>query len=137
MCGIKSNVVHGYVLNGDLTKNECYVVKGNGYFAHGGNIKEAQKALVEKFMENMDEDEAFEKFMSEFRQGEKYKGTVFFDWHHYLTGSCLMGRESFVKKHGLNLEQEFTVNEFFDICRSDYGGEVIRKLEERWKEKNE
>lgn len=83
--------------------------------------------------ENMDEDEVFEKFMSEFKPDKKYKGTIFFDWHHYITGSCLMGRESFVKNHGLDLEKEYTVEEFFGLCRNDYGGEVIRRLEKRWK----
>ena len=122
----------GYISNSDFTKERCYVVKGNGLFAHGKTIKEAQKSLVEKFMENMNEDEIFEKFMSEFKADEKYKGSTFFNWHHYLTGSCLMGRESFVKNHGLNLEKGFTVEEFFDLCRNDYGGEVIRRLEEMW-----
>jgi len=50
---------------------------------------------------------------------KKYKGSVFFDWHHYLTGSCLMGRESFVKNHGINLDDEFTVDEFIKLCRDD------------------
>lgn len=129
---IKENVMSGYILNSDFTKEKCYVVKGNGFFAHGKTIKEAQKALVEKYMESMDEDDIFEKFMSEFNHGEKYKGAKFFDWHHYLTGSCLMGRESFVKNHGLDLEKEYAVEEFFDLCRNDYGGEVIQRLEKLW-----
>ena len=134
---IKGNVAKGFILNRDFTTEPCYIVKGNGYFAHGKTIREAQQALVEKYIENMDEDEVIEKFMSEFEHGKKYKGTVFFDWHHYLTGSCLMGRESFVKNHGLNLENEFTVDEFIELCRDDYGSEVIRHLEERWKEVTE
>lgn len=127
----------GYILNSDFTKEKCYVVKGNGFFAHGKSIKEARKALVEKFMENMGEDEVFEKFMSEFSSGKKYKGTIFFNWHHYLTGSCLIGRESFVKNHGLDLEKEYTVEEFFNLCRNDYGGEVIRRLEKLWEDERE
>ena len=47
-----------------------------------------------------------------------------------------MGRESFVKNHGLNLEDEFTVDEFFDICRNDYGGEAIKRLEDKWNKKS-
>ena len=131
---IKDNVSKGYILNEDFTTENCYVVKGNGYFAHGKSIREAQQALVEKYMENMDKDEVIEKFMSEFEHGKKYKGSVFFDWHHYLTGSCLMGRESFVKNHGLSLYDEFTVEEFINLCRDDYGGNVIRDLEEKWNE---
>ena len=129
---IKDSIAKGFVLNKDLTQTPCYIVKGNGYFAHGKTIKEAQQALVEKYMENMDEEEIIEKFMSEFEPNKKYKGSVFFNWHHYLTGSCLMGRESFVKNHDLNLDDEFTVDEFIELTVNDYGGSVINKLKESW-----
>lgn len=132
---LKANVAKGFILNNDFSTEPCYIVKGNGYFAHGKTIREAQQALVAKYMEDMDEDEVIEKFLSEFKHGKKYKGTVFFDWHHYLTGSCLMGRESFVKNHGLDLEAEYTVDEFISLCENDYGGEVIKHLKEVWNDK--
>ena len=129
---IKDDIAKGFILNGDFTINPCYIVKGNGFFAHGKTIREAQRALTEKYMEDMGEDEVIEKFMSEFERDKKYKGTVFFDWHHYLTGSCLMGREAFVKNHGLDLEAEYTVDEFIELCKDDYGGEIIKKLKNMW-----
>ena len=129
---IKDNIAKGFILNGDFTINPCYIVKGNGFFAHGKTIREAQRALVEKYMKDMDEDEVIAKFISEFEHGKKYKGTVFFDWHHYLTGSCLMGRESFVKNHGLDLDAEYTVDEFITLCEDAYGGEIIKKLKNMW-----
>ena len=90
--------------------------------------------MVAKCFEGMNEDEVIEKFLSEFSKGEKYEGTKFFDWHHYLTGSCLMGRESFVKNHGLDLSELYTVDEFIAVCENDYGSSVIKKLKERWNE---
>ena len=129
---IKDNIAKGFILNGDFTINPCYIVKGNGFFAHGKTIREAQRALVGKYMEDMGEDEVIEKFMAEFEHDKKYKGTVFFDWHHYLTGSCLMGRESFVKNHGLDLDAEYTVDEFITLCEDAYGGEIIKKLKNVW-----
>ena len=129
---IKDDIAKGFILNGDFTIDHCYIVKGNGFFAHGKTIREAQRALVEKYMEDMGEDEVIEKFMSEFERDKKYKGTVFFDWHHYLTGSCLMGRESFVKNHGLDLAALYTVDEFIQLCEDDYGGEIIKKLKNAW-----
>lgn len=128
----KGNVAKGFIVNCDFTYEPCYIVKGNGYFAHGKTIREAQQGLVKKYIEDMDEDEIIEKFMSEFEHGKKYKGSVFFNWHHYLTGSCLMGRESFVKNHDLNLDDEFTVDEFIELTINDYGGEIIGQLKERW-----
>ena len=123
---------HGFILNSDFTLTPCYVAKGNGYFAHGKDLKEARAALHSKIFENMDSDEAIERFMEKFKKGEKYKGTEFFEWHHYLTGSCLMGRESFVKNKGLDLEESYTVDEFIEICENDYGSEIIKQLKEQW-----
>lgn len=128
----KGNIAKGFIVNCDFTYEPCYIVKGNGYFAHGKTIREAQQGLVKKYIEDMDEEEIIEKFMSEFEHGKKYKGSVFFNWHHYLTGSCLMGRESFVKNHDLNLDDEFTVDEFIELTINDYGGEIIGQLKERW-----
>lgn len=83
----------------------------------------------------MDVDESINTFIntfiSKFNLDKKYPGTDFFEWHHYLTGSCLMGREAFVKNHGLDLQAKYTVKEFIDICENDYGGEIIKQLKEK------
>ena len=133
---IKGQVAKGFILNKDFTLEPCYVVKGNGYFAHGKDIREAQESLREKIFENMDSDEAIEEFVEKFAKDKKYKGTEFFEWHHYLTGSCLIGRKSFVKNHGLDLEKEYTVAEFIELTENDYGSEIIKQLKERWNEVN-
>ncbi len=131
---IKKSVAKGFILNDDLTMTPCFVVKGQGYFSHGKTIKEATESLREKIFEYMDPEQAIEEFMKKFEKGKKYKGTDFFEWHHYLTGSCLMGRESFVKNHGFNLDYEFTVDEFIEACENDYGGDIIKQLKEMWNE---
>jgi len=129
---IKKSCAKGYILNTDFTLEPCYIVKGNGYYAHGKNLKEAQTALMQKIYSDMDPEEAIEEFMSKFEKGKSYKGTEFFEWHHYLTGSCLMGRETFVKNKGIDLEAEYTVDDFIAICENDYGSEVIKQLKEKW-----
>lgn len=129
---IKDSFAKGYILNNDLTVTPCFVAKGNGYFAHGETLKEAREALREKIFENMDSEAAIEEFMKKFKTGEKYPGTEFFDWHHYLTGSCLMGRQSFVRNKGLNIDDMYTVEEFISLCEDDYGGDIIKQLKERW-----
>ena len=131
---IKGAFAHGYILNRDFTLQPCFVVKGHGYFAHGKTLREAQEALMAKIFEDMDAEEAIEAFMDKFKKGEKYPGTDFFEWHHYLTGSCLMGRESFVKNKGIDVNALYTVDEFIEICENDYGHEVISDLKERWNE---
>ena len=119
-------------MNRDFTTTPCYVSKGNGYFAHGKTLRESVESLRAKIFENMDSKQAIAEFLNRFKKGKSYKGTEFFEWHHYLTGSCLMGRESFVKNHGLSLEDEYTVEQFIKLCINDYGGNVISELKKAW-----
>lgn len=132
---IKESFAKGFILNDDFTLAPCFVAKGHGYFAHGKTLKEAREALLKKVFENMDTDEAIEAFMDKFKKDKEYPGTDFFEWHHYLTGSCLMGRESFVRNKGLDVNAMYTVDEFIALCENDYGGEVIKDLKERWNDK--
>lgn len=129
---IKLSLAKGYILGSDLTLTPCYIVKGDGYFAHGKTAKEAQEALRTKIFENMDTDEAIDKFIDTFKKSKRYPGKEFFEWHHYLTGSCLMGREAFVRNQGLNLDDLYTVDEFISICKDAYGGNVIMQLKEKY-----
>ena len=129
---IKGNIATGYILNSDFTLDRCFIVKDGRFFAHGKTLREAMQSLSEKKWENLDTDEVIAEFCKKFKKGESYKGSEFFEWHHYLTGSCLMGRESFVKNHDLNMEDEFTVDEFIELTENDYGSEIIKKLKEVW-----
>ena len=134
---IRNAVAKGFIVNSDLSCSPCYIVKGRDKFAHGKTLREAQEALMDKIFEDMDADEAIEKFLETFKKGEKYPGKDFFEWHHYLTGSCLMGRESFIRDRDLSLDETYTVAEFIEICKDAYGGEVIKRLEETMTNENQ
>lgn len=129
---IKGNVAKGGILNGDFTITPCFVVKGNGYFTHGETVREAFNALRSKIFENMDPEEAIESFMEKFEKNKKYPCKDFYEWHHYLTDSCEMGRKSFMQNKGITFDDSFTVDEFIEICENDYGSEIIKQLKERW-----
>ena len=129
---IKGNLAKGFILNSDLTLSPCYICKGNGYFAHGETLKEARQALHEKIFENMDTDEAIERFLSTFEKEKKYPAKDFYEWHHYLTGSCEMGRKSFMRDRNVTFDDMYTVDEFIAMCENSYGGEIIKELKERW-----
>ena len=129
---IKGNLAKGFILQGDLTLTPCFVVKGNGYFAHGETVKEAREALQDKIFSNMDTDEAIDKFLETFKADTKYTVKDFYEWHHYLTGSCEMGRKSFMKDKQLTFEDEITVDGFIELCENEYGSNVIKELKERW-----
>ena len=129
---VKGNVAKGRVLMRDLTTRACYIVKQNGLFAHGGTLREARAALVEKLFDGMDEDERIEAFMEEHKLGIPYPNEDLYNWHHRLTGSCDMGRKAFVADHGLSLDGETTVEGFVELTKNAYGGSTIRKMAERY-----
>ena len=130
---IHGNIARGAILNGDFTQTLCFVVKNGSYFAHGKTLRDAVSALREKLFEDMSEDERIDAFAAEFPKFENsYCAKDFFDWHGRLTGSCLMGREDFIKRHGISLSDEMTVKRFTELTKDAYGGDVIKRLETRY-----
>lgn len=129
---VKGNLAKGFILNQDLTTEPCYIAKGENLFAHGKTFQEAEKALQDKILDNMDVDEKIDRFLEEFEIGIKYPAKKFYEWHHILTGSCEFGRNAFVKNHSIDLEKDtYTVEEFIEITKNDYGSEIIEQLSER------
>lgn len=125
-------------MRNDMTLQKCYVAKNRGYFAHGETLKDAVLEVNRKVLINMDVDGVINEFIKEFRVTDvKYPAKKFYEWHQYLTGSCEMGRNEFVRNGGYDLDQdEFTVKEFINITRNAYGKENIAKLEEELKSRN-
>ena len=131
---IVGNLAKGFVVSlNDFTKSVCYVIKGNGYFAHGVTAKEAQDALLEKILEDKSEEERIEEFINHFPKGKKASGTEYYEWHHILTGSCKFGRDEFVKQNNIDLSAEYTPEEFIKIVKNAYGSEIIASLAKAYK----
>ena len=130
---LKDNIAKGFILNSDFTLSPCFVVKHNSIFAHGETLHKARQALESKLFDEMEVEERIEMFLKEFEPNKKYKGSVFFDWHNKLTGSCEMGRKSFIRDNNLSLDDEYTVDKFIAITENSYGSEIIKQLKARWK----
>ena len=125
---VRGNTAHGEILNGDLTLTSCYIVKQDGFFAHGETLREAMEALRDKLFEDMPEDERIDAFLRETDREKAYPTQYFYGWHHRLTGSCDMGRKQFARDHGVDLEHGMmTLTEFLELTKNAYGGDVIRK----------
>ena len=131
---IHGNIAKGKILMNDLSTKDCYIVKQNDCFAHGDTLKEAMEALQEKLFEDMPEEERIEEFVKFHKTGEKYPNTDFFNWHNKLTGSCLAGRNAFVKNHEIDMDGSMTVSEFIELTKNDFGGDTILKLKEYYHE---
>lgn len=121
----------GYILEPCLTLTPCYIAKQESHFAHGKTLSEAVAAVAEKAFEDMPEEDRIAQFWKFHQKGVKYPARDLYDWHHRLTGSCEMGRNTFAAEHGIDLNSDmFTVAEFVELCGKSYGGEIIRKLAE-------
>lgn len=131
---IHGNVAKGYILEKNVILKPCYIVKDNGYFAHGETLKEAQSALEEKIIEDMDIEEKIELFKEKFPDvNKKYTVKDFYQWHHNLTGSCEMGRKSFANSHNINIDNDMmTVKGFIKLTENAYRGEIIKELKESY-----
>ena len=127
---IHGNIAKGTIINNDLTETPCYIVKEGKYFAHGKTLAEAHAALQDKLFDKMPIEKRIAAFWKCHKRGVKYPTKDFFEWHHKLTGSCLMGRQQFAKDHGVDLEGEMTVEEFIALTKNSFGGDIIKRLEE-------
>ena len=128
---VRSNIAQGFVLQSDLTLKPCYIVKELNKFAHGNTLHDAFSALQEKLYDDSTEEERIEAFRKKFPEYDThYPNCDLFTYHHVLTGSCQMGRESFCKDKGIDLDGSTTVREFVELTKGSYGGDVICKLPE-------
>ena len=126
---IRGNVAKGYILQSDLQLKPCFIVKENNKFAHGDTIRDAFNSLQEKLYDDSTEEERIEAFKKKFPEYDvKYDNGDLFTYHHVLTGSCRMGRESFVSDRGLSLDGKTSIREFVELTKNAYGGDIIKKL---------
>ena len=124
----KGNLAKGYIVNRDFSVCVCYIAKSQGLFAHGKTAREAATALRDKIFQKMSTEDRIAEFRKRFDKNEKYIAASFFEWHKKLTGSCLMGRQQFIRDYNINLDNEYTVAEFIALTENSYGGDVIQKL---------
>ena len=128
---VRDNIAQGFILQRDLTLKPCYIVKEQNMFAHGDTLHDAFTALQEKLYDDSTEEERIEAFRKKFPEYDTlYPNRDLFAYHHVLTGSCRIGRESFCKDKGIDLDGSTTVREFFELTKDSYGGDVICKLPE-------
>ena len=126
---VRGNVAQGFIVQSDLQLTPCFIVKENNNFAHGNTLRDAFTSLQEKLYDDSTEEERIEAFKKKFPSYEgKYDNKDLFTYHHVLTGSCRMGRESFVKDKGLSLDGKTSVREFVELTKNDYGGDIIKEL---------
>ena len=128
---VHGNYAKGRILQSDLTTKECFIAKVYGrYFAHGETLKQAFNDAMSKSFQDIPEDERIARFKEQYPDNDvKITARELFDWHNRLTGSCEMGRNNFVRNHDIDVDNDsFTVREFVELTKNDYGGQTIKKI---------
>ncbi len=131
---IRGNIAKGYIMREDLSFVPCYVVKQDDTFAHGETLHAAMEALRDKLFEDMPDEERCKAFAQEHEAGKLYPNTDYFEWHHRLTGSCLMGRQEFARANNVDMDGSMTPEQFIKLTENAYGGDVIRMLRKYYEE---
>lgn len=126
---VKGNVAKGFILKDDLTLDPCYIVKVGDYFAHGKTAREAYQDALSKYTNNLPEEERIAAFLKFHNFTDSYPAEDLFEWHNRLTGSCRFGRLSFCEQHDIDISKDrFTVDQFIELTKNEFGGDVIRQL---------
>jgi len=128
------NIARGYILNDDLTTTPCFVASQDDKHAHGKTLREALAALTDKMYEDMPEEERIEEFVKTHEPGKSYPNRDYYDWHGRLTGSCPLGRDSWMRNNDIDVDGQMTVEEFISLTVGEkiYGSEVIRAVKARY-----
>ena len=125
---IRSNYAIGEILNSDLTTTKTFVAKRGNCFAHGETLKKAIADAERKYLNNKPIDERIAYFKEAIKGLNKIPAKLLYDWHTTLTGSCDQGKDSFIKNKGLDTSSEYTLDEFIELTKDQYGGHIINQL---------
>lgn len=130
---IRGDVAKGRIFRPDFTFSLCFIVKRNGFFAHGETLRDAMDALDKKLFQDMSEDDRIDAFLAAHPDlNSIYPNADFFLWHNKLTGSCETGRKAFAEDYGIDIKTgSMTVVDFIDLTKDAYGGHIIKALEAR------
>ena len=135
---VNGNFVKGYIIKEALTLESCYIAKVDNFFAHGKTLKDAVTDAVKKQRKNMSIEERIKNFVETFGSlNSEHTGKEYYDWHHFLTGSCQMGRDKFCKAHDIDLSKKYTVKYFLDITKNSYGSNIIKLVREAYENMEE
>lgn len=109
----------------------CYLADYQGEIAHGDTLREAQEEAKRKYFSGLTFEENKKRFLQEFEKKQKLSGKDLYEWHGILTGSCKFGRDRFCEQHNIDLRKKYTLREFVEIVKDDFGGDKIKQLLER------
>ena len=128
---VHNNYAKAAILNTDLTLTDCYIVKVDDCFAHGRTLKEAFNDATKKSLQNKSVIDRIDMFIAKSSNDKTYTVDELSEWHGILTGSCKMGRESFIRNNDVDVTKKYSISEFIELTKNAYGSDVIQQLYEQ------
>ena len=125
---VKGNLAKGFVLASDLTLWPCWIARDGDFFAHGETSEQAIEDARNKRSEDAPIEDRIAEFWSCHDRAGAYPASDLQEWHGRLTGSCKMGREQFMRDKGITPDTLMSVDQFVEITKNAYGGEIIAGL---------
>ena len=116
------------MIKDDYSAQKMYIAKSGNLFAHGETKEEAIQSVHDKYFASLSFDEKKAEFIKTFKKDQEYDNKLFFDWHHFLTGSCESGRMMFVRSHGIDLNGKMTTLQFLNLTKNEYNGSVMSDI---------
>lgn len=125
---IVGNMAKVEIIKDDFSTKVQYIAKSGNLFAHGDSKEHALRSVSEKFFASLSFAEKKEEFIKLFRKDVNYSNQLFFEWHHYLTGSCESGRRMFSQSRSIDLNSEMNVMQFLELTKNEYNGSIIKEI---------
>lgn len=94
-------------------RDYCFVVEKDGFYAHGATVKKAVQDLEFKLCKE--------------RGIEQYQGytldspPVDYMFYRVMTGACQMGTEEFMRSHGIDSTDKYTIRQVIELTKGEYG----------------
>ena len=131
---VHGSYARGRIVGSDLQMKRCYIAKCGNFFAHGETLRQAVADAKTKYKENRPLEDRIADFVTKFPTLQtNVSASELFDWHHILTGSCLMGRQEWCRDNNIDMTATYTVGKFIELTLNAYGGDAIRELSKQYK----
>ena len=125
---IVGNTAKVNVIKDDFSVEKQYICKQGNLFAHGKTRESALHSVAAKFYALLSVKEKKAEFISKFNLRQTYKMHDFYNWHHFLTGSCKSGLDDFIKTHKLYHTDNMTLLEFLELAKDNYNGAIFKEI---------
>ena len=128
---VRGNIAKGYILRSDLTLAPTFIARVGDSFAHGATIREAVYDATNKHLDNMPDEARIDEFLRRCPPNESHSGHDLLAGYRMLTGACKQGCDEFIRSRSIDLDSQMTLAEFCKLTRDQYGGDIVRLLEDR------